>query len=419
MDASGHDKPLPSGARRSGWRRLLQAAGRRLRGGQLELYLGADPQPLLLGREGPRAALQLRDERTLLRILSYPALRFGEAYMDGAWQPRGGSLLPVLEAALGIEAALESHPLIRRAKRLRSRFVERNTPRRSRRNASHHYDLDFELYRRFLDQDLHYSCAYFREETMTLEQAQQAKCAHIAAKLDLKPGARVLDIGCGWGSLAMHLAEKHGAHVTGITLSEEQCKVARERAKARGLADRVEFRLEDYRATRGPFDAIVSVGMFEHVGRPQYPVFFERARELLDDHGTMLLHSIGRSTPPGGSNPWINKYIFPGGYIPAASEVLPWIEKSGLILADLEVWRLHYARTLAAWHERFQNARAEIAAKLGERFCRMWEFYLQASEASFRWGGLVVFHFQLIKRLERVPLTRNYLYAPPAPHPGA
>jgi cyclopropane-fatty-acyl-phospholipid synthase len=419
MDASGHPETTAPATSPRIWRKWLQAAGRRLRGGRLELYIGADPQPVVLGREGPRAALALRDERTLLRMASYPALRFGEAYMDGAWQPRDGSLLQVLEAALGLESALESNPLVMRAKRLRSRFVERNTPRRSRRNAAHHYDLDFDLYRRFLDEDLHYSCAYFREDGFTLEQAQQAKCAHIAAKLDLKPGARVLDIGCGWGSFAMYLAEKHGARVTGITLSAEQCKVAEKRARARGLSGRVEFRLEDYRATRGPFDAIVSVGMFEHVGRPQYPVFFERARELLADDGTMLLHSIGRSTPPGGSNPWINKYIFPGGYIPAASEVLPWIEKSGLILADLEVWRLHYARTLAAWHERFQRARADIAAKLGERFCRMWEFYLQASEASFRWGGLVVFHFQLIKRLQRLPLTRGYLYAAPGTAPGA
>jgi cyclopropane-fatty-acyl-phospholipid synthase len=287
---------------------------------------------------------------------------------------------------------------------------ELNNPLKSRRNVHAHYDLDYDLYSRFLDRDLHYSCAYFSNPDMGLEAAQQAKCAHIATKLDLQPGARVLDIGCGWGSMALYLAEHHEARVTAITLSPEQLGVARQRAVERKLERLVEFRLEDYRDTRGEFDAIVSIGMFEHVGRPQYHRFFEQVGSLLTPQGTALLHSIGRSTPAGSTNPWIRKYIFPGGYIPAASEIMAAMEPSGLILTDLEVWRLHYARTLAEWNRRFQAERERFAAQLGERFCRMWEFYLQVSEANFRWGDLVVFHAQMERSLERLPLTRDYLY---------
>lgn len=246
---------------------------------------------------------------------------------------------------------------------------------------------------------------------MTLEDAQQEKCAHIARKLNLRGGARVLDIGCGWGGMAMYLAERYDASVVGITLSEEQAKVARARAAERGLQSQVEIRLEDYRKTTGQFDAIVSVGMFEHVGRPQYNAFFRRVRDLLTKNGTALIHSIGRSTPPGGTNPWIQKYIFPGGYIPAASEMTCGIERNHLILTDFEVLRVHYARTLNSWGQRFAASRDDIAARLGERFCRMWEFYLQASEMSFYWGDLVVFQAQMTRSLERLPFTRSYLYA--------
>ncbi|MDE2149458.1 MAG: class I SAM-dependent methyltransferase [Gammaproteobacteria bacterium] len=388
--------------------RSLDWAGHLLTGARLEV-LADDGRRWTLGAGEPHATIRVRGAAVLPRILLHPGMRFGEAYMDGRWEP-ADNLLEVLEVGLHLLAALERNRWLRRLKRAAAWLTESNSPRRARRNASHHYDIDFDLYRRFLDADLHYSCAYFRDASMTLEAAQQAKCAHIAAKLDLKPDARVLDIGCGWGSLAMYLAQHHHARVVGITLSEEQYKVATRRAAERGLAGRVEFRVQDYRRVEGCFDAIVSVGMFEHVGRPQYPAFFRRVYELLADDGTVLLHSIGRSTPPGGSNAWVQKYIFPGGYVPAASEMVAAVEPAGLIVTDLEIWRLHYARTLAEWHRRFQTARADIAARMGERFCRMWEFYLQVSEAGFRWGDLVVFQLQMSRTLERLPLIRDYLY---------
>ncbi|NGY04378.1 class I SAM-dependent methyltransferase [Solimonas terrae] len=333
--------------------------------------------------------------------------------MDQGWEPADGDLLRVLEVGLKFEDNLEHRMKGRRVRALLAQMMELNNPLASQHNVEHHYNLDADLYRRFLDEGMFYSCAYFAQPELTLEAAQQAKCALIARKLDLKPGARVLDIGCGWGGLAIHLAQHHGVHVTGITLSSEQLAIAQESIDTLGLADRIAFRLEDYRNTEGAFDAVVSVGMFEHVGRPQYPTFFRRVHELLKPDGTALIHSIGRLSPPGTGNAWIRKYIFPGGYIPAASETLAVIEKSGLLLNDLEVWRLHYAQTLAHWTRRFQAERQHFADTLGERFCRMWEFYLHASEASFRWGGLSVFHLQLTRQLERLPLTRDYLYAPP------
>jgi cyclopropane-fatty-acyl-phospholipid synthase len=261
---------------------------------------------------------------------------------------------------------------------------------------------------------MHYSCAYFEHPGQDLESAQQAKCRHIAAKLLLRPDDRVLDIGSGWGGLALYLASRHKARVTGLTLSTDQYASATQRAQARRLEGRVDFRMQDYRQHirehAGEYDAIVSVGMFEHVGRPQYPQYFDGLRRLLKPGGRVLLHTIGRSTPPVSSRNWVQKYIFPGGYIPALSELSPPLERSGLVLCDLEVWRLHYADTLAHWHERFRHARAEFASRLGERFCRMWEFYLQACEAMFRWGDLVVFQLQMSDGNAGVPLTRDYLY---------
>jgi cyclopropane-fatty-acyl-phospholipid synthase len=388
---------------------LLNAIGRQFRNGSLE-FVAADGRRWTIGQGEPSARVALHDPPALRRILLNPQLALGETYMEGAWDPEDGRLLPVLMTGVHMLSSVHESALSRSWHRLRNLAAELNTPQRSRHNVSRHYDLDYDLYRQFLDADLHYSCAYFRDPGMDLEAAQQAKCAHIAAKLDLKPGARVLDIGCGWGSLAMYLAERFEAQVVGITLSEEQLRVARERARSRGLEGRVEFRLEDYRQTDGKFDAIASVGMFEHVGRPQYRNFFQRVHELLEPTGVALLHTIGRTSPPGSTNAWVRKYIFPGGYIPAASETLEAVEKVGLLLTDLEVWRLHYARTLAAWNERFQSARAQISSRMGERFCRMWEFYLQGSEASFRCGDLVVFHLQITAQRERLPLTRDYLY---------
>src|SRR5690606_34606110 len=261
----------------------------------------------------------------------------------------------------------------------------------SRRNVQHHYDLGLDLYRRFLDEDLQYSCAYFQHPDMTLEQAQQAKKRRLSAKLALRPGLRVLDIGCGWGGLAMSLAEQASVRVTGITLSPEQLATARARAAERSLSADVEFRLQDYRDVTGPYDRIVSVGMFEHVGRPNYRAFFEQVARLLADDGVAVIHSIRVNRPSRRTQPWTAKYIFPGGYILALSEVLPAIEASGLWVTDVEILRLHYAETLKAWRERFSARRSEIARDYSERFCRIWEFYLALSELGFRHRGCIVF----------------------------
>ena len=274
-------------------------------------------------------------------MLRNPGLRFGEAYVDGRWEPADDDLLHVVGTGLRITNQWESRALSRRLKGLQSRLHEFNDARSAQRNIHHHYDLQPDFYASFLDEDLHYSCAYFAKDSFTLEQAQQAKCEIIARKLRLQPGARVLDIGCGFGSMALYLAEHHGAQVTGITLAEEQLRVARRRATERGFEGQVEFRLEDYRKTLGSFDAIVSVGMFEHVGRPNYATYFRRIHELLRPGGHALVHTIGRTPPPGGPNRWIQKYNFPGGAIPAASEMIAMIEPTGLVLTDFEVWRQH------------------------------------------------------------------------------
>lgn len=345
----------------------LDWIGRRFRGGQL-CFIAPGGRQWTLGVGEPRAEVRVRDEAVFGRLLRHPALAFGETYMDGDWEPADGDLRQVLAVATRILGATPPTQLLQQLRLAMAKLVEHNDALLATRNVAHHYDLDHTLYASFLDRDLHYSCAYYRSPDMSLEAAQQAKCALVAAKLDLQPGMRVLDIGSGWGSLAMYLSQHHGVHVTGITLSREQLAVARERAHARGLDDRVEFRLEDYRDTRGQFDAVVSVGMFEHVGRPHYPAYFSAIERLLNEQGVALVHCIGRSSGPGTTNPWIRKYIFPGGYCPAASEVLAAIEPTRLMLTDLEVLRLHYARTLEEWHRRFQQARASARERHGERF---------------------------------------------------
>ncbi|MEW6257283.1 MAG: cyclopropane-fatty-acyl-phospholipid synthase family protein, partial [Pseudomonadota bacterium] len=290
------------------------------------------------------------------------------------------------------------------------RLAQFNPPERARRNVAHHYDLDGRLYALFLDGDRQYSCAYFEAAGQSLDDAQLAKKRLIAAKLRLdRPGLNTLDVGCGWGGLSLYLAEMAGARMTGVTLSTEQLGIATARAQERGLGDRIDFRLEDYRALEGRFDRIVSVGMFEHVGVQHFRAFFRKARDLLTDDGVMLLHSIGRSDGPGVTNPWIAKYIFPGGYIPSLSEVIPVIEQAGLVITDVEILRLHYAETLKAWRERFRARREEAVRLTDERFCRMWDFYLAASEMAFRHQGMMVFQIQLARRQEAVPLTRAYI----------
>ena len=358
-------------------------------------------------------AVRLTDPALEWKLGLHPGLYAGEAYMDGTLQMVEGSLYDFIDLVtrnagfgpLGPTAALVQRIGVRV-----QRFVQQRNPLdRSRRNVAHHYDLSRQFYDLFLDADRQYSCAYFPQPGLNLEQAQEAKKRHIAAKLLLKPGCHVLDIGCGWGGMALTLARLADVQVTGITLSTEQLAVARERAAAAGLSDRVRFELCDYRELPGRFDRIVSVGMFEHVGVPQYATFFARVRDLLADDGVALLHAIGRAEGPGTSNPWMRKYIFPGGYSPALSEVTPAVERAGLWLTDMEIWRLHYAETLRHWRERFLAQRDAAKALYDERFCRMWEFYLVGAECAFRHQGHMVFQMQLARNINAVPLTRDYM----------
>lgn len=361
---------------------------------------------------GEHAAVRFLTATAERRLLFDPELALGEIYMDGEFVIEQGTIADVL--AIGLD---QPDPSPRWAKlRFWQRYLTRhfqqfNTHRRSKRNIERHYDLDGRLYSLFLDSDKQYSCAYFETPDMTLDDAQLAKKRHIAAKLLVKPGQRVLDIGSGWGGLGLYLAEVAAANVTGVTLSQEQLQISNARATEKGLGNSARFLLQDYRDIPGPFDRIVSVGMFEHVGVDYYDRFFKRCAELLTDDGVMLLHAIGRSEGPGITNPWVAKYIFPGGYIPALSEVLPAIERSGLLVDDIEILRLHYAETLKAWRERFLARREEAARLYDERFVRMWEFYLAASEMSFRKQGMMVFHIQISKRQGVVPITRDYIAA--------
>ena len=348
-----------------------------------------------------------------LAVMLDPELRLGEAYMDGTLVVEHGSIADLLALLFG-QTADGMPPVWARpqwlARYLHRRLQQWNPPARSRRNVAHHYDLDGRLYSLFLDADRQYSCAYFESPDQLLDDAQLAKKRHIAAKLVLDRGQRVLDIGCGWGGLALYLGEFCKSRVTGITLSQEQIEIARERAAEKQLAGSVEFRIQDYRDLDETFDRIVSVGMFEHVGLNHYDAFFQKCAGLLSNDGVMLLHSIGRSEGPNVTNPFIAKYIFPGGYIPALSEVVPAIERAGLLIADIEILRLHYADTLKAWRDRFLAYREEAERLYDRRFVRMWEFYLAASEMAFReHPAMMVMQIQLAKRQDVVPVTRDYI----------
>jgi cyclopropane-fatty-acyl-phospholipid synthase len=343
-------------------------------------------------------------------ILLDPELKFGEAYMDGTFVVEQGSIADVLAIMLGQNTDVPHWARLQGMLRYLYRRLSQFNPRpRARRNVAHHYDLDGRLYSLFLDADRQYSCAYFEKPDQSLDDAQLAKKRHLAAKLLLARDERVLDIGCGWGGLGLYLAEFADADVTGVTLSHEQHAIANERAAEKGLSERARFKLQDYRDIGGPFDRIVSVGMFEHVGVNHYDAFFRKSAQLLADNGVMLLHSIGRSEGPSRTSPWISKYIFPGGYMPSLSEVLPWIEKAGLLVTDIEILRLHYAETLLHWRERFLAHREQVERIYDQRFVRMWEFYLAASEMSFREQDLMVFQIQLTKRQDVVPMTRDYI----------
>jgi cyclopropane-fatty-acyl-phospholipid synthase len=362
---------------------------------------------------GPRLVVKLADRAAERRLTFDPELAFGELYMDGQLDLVQGDLYDLVELGARNLAAYRKPgwiKLLQKARIALRRLHQRNDRVRARRNISQHYDLDRRLYRLFLDADWQYSCAYFECEGQSLEEAQLAKKRHIAAKLLIDERHSVLDIGCGFGGMALYLAQIAGARAaTGVTLSQEQFEVASLRASDGGLAERVAFRVQDYRDLDEPFDRIVSVGMFEHVGAAGYDEYFANVFRLMKDDGTMVLHAIGRSDVPGATNPWIQKYIFPGGYIPSLSEVMSSIERSGLYVTDIEILRLHYADTLKAWRERFVAHREEAKALYDERFCRMWEFYLAGSETSFRVDGFMVFQIQLAKRQDVAPRTRDYI----------
>jgi cyclopropane-fatty-acyl-phospholipid synthase len=362
---------------------------------------------------GREAGVRITTAATLRRLATDPALAIGEAYMDGTLIPVGCThhdlLVLLMHSIAGKRVPIiEVHDFLGRLGR---RIAQANNASRSKANVAHHYDLSGELYSLFLDKDRQYSCAYFADDNVSLEEAQIAKKRHIAAKLLLdRPGLEVLDIGCGWGGMAITLAREFGARVTGITLSEEQLAAARARAAAAGLSDRVTFELIDYRQMNRTFDRIVSVGMFEHVGVPNFRSFFETVKRCLKDDGVALIHSIGRMAGPGATNPWMAKYIFPGGYSPALSEVMGPVERAGLITSDVEILRLHYAKTLAHWRQRFAANRDKIAALYDERFCRMFEFYLSASQLTFEAADHMNFQIQLVKNRHALPLTRDYMF---------
>ena len=362
---------------------------------------------------GDAAHLEISDAATLRALIVNPDLGLGEGYMDGTITPRNCTLDDAL--TIIVRNRFKGHVpgwmlMANRARFHMRRFIQHNAPGASRKNVAHHYDISDDLYRRFLDTDMQYSCAYFQHDGMTLEEAQEAKKAHIAGKLCLEPGMRVLYIGCGWVGMALTLARDHGCHVTGITLSENQLATAQRRAEAAGLADRVEFRLQDYRHTQGTFDRIVSVGMLEHVGVPNFNTYFARVAELLDPDGVALIHTIGRSAPPMAHSSWINKYIFPGGYVPSLSELAPAMERSGLWQTDIEVWRLHYAKTIRHWRTRFEDHLDEIRQEYDDRFVRMFRYYLTVCIMAFEHQMQGVYHLQLAHKRDAVPLTRDYLY---------
>jgi cyclopropane-fatty-acyl-phospholipid synthase len=362
--------------------------------------------------KAPAVRLSIADKQTARRLFFNPGLALGESYMDERIRIEQGEIYDFLDlcfANLGWDTPNSLRHMARVIFGLGRRIAQYNPIKRARANVAHHYDLSDSLYDLFLDSDRQYSCAYYVRPGDSLEQAQEQKKRHIASKLLLEPGLKVLDIGSGWGGLGLYLAQVAGVDVTGLTLSQEQHKVSNRRARDGGLGDRVRFEFRDYREAAGQYDRIVSVGMFEHVGIVHYRAYFEKIRDLLTDDGVALLHTIGRADGPGSTNAWIRKYIFPGGYSPALSEIMPVIERVGLHVTDIEVLRLHYAETLKAWRRRFNANRKRIAEIYDERFCRMWEFYLAASEATFRHSGHVNFQIQLAKRVDTVPLTRDYM----------
>jgi cyclopropane-fatty-acyl-phospholipid synthase len=364
------------------------------------------------GTPGPEVTMRLTDPTLYKTLFFNPELAAGEAYMDGRMSFENSTLRDFLTLFSVNRLSLGSYPLqklLRSISRGLKRFQQSNPVGKAQKNVAHHYDIGNDFYRLFLDKGLQYSCAYFMNDDNTLEEAQQNKLRLIASKLNLKTGQRVLDIGCGWGDMALYLTRMENVSVLGVTLSKEQCSLANAKANQLGLADRARFELRDYRDVTERFDRIVSVGMFEHVGVHHYGEFFAKVNQLLTDDGIMLLHSIGHMSPPGTASPWLRKYIFPGAYSPALSEVFTAVEQNSLWVTDLEFLRLHYAKTLAHWEQRFQTNRALVAQMYDERFCRMWEFYLISAEMMFRTGSQLVFHMQLAKKRDAAPIVRDYV----------
>jgi cyclopropane-fatty-acyl-phospholipid synthase len=393
-------------------RLLFKLLHKVFRRGNLQITTASGSTLVVGDGSGTPVAIRFATYAAEWGVLIDPELKLGEAYIEGGLVVEQGSIADLLAIVLGQPYAgrLPHWARIQWLGRyLGRRLKQFNSPRRAQRNVAHHYDLDDALYRLFLDADQQYSCAYFEYPGQPLDDAQLAKKRHLAAKLLVRPRQRVLEIGSGWGGLSLYLSEVCKARVTGITLSKNQLAIARERAAERGLSERIEFRLQDYRGVTERFDRIVTVGMFEHVGVGFYDVFFRKCAALLEDDGIMVLSAIGRSEGPNITNPWIAKYIFPGGHIPALSEVLPAIERTGLLLDDIEILRLHYAETLQAWRDRFLAHRDAVAQLYDTRFVRMWEFYLAASEMAFRQQAMMVFQLQLTKRQGVVPTTRDYI----------
>ncbi|MBM3487132.1 MAG: class I SAM-dependent methyltransferase [Alphaproteobacteria bacterium] len=380
--------------------------------GSLELADAKGRTHRIEGGPGPSVAASLHDPRLHWKLLTNPFLHVGEAYMNGTLKIDRGTLGDLIELCCANLSTIGDNPLFKYRDwlglKLRS-LQQYNPVGRAKANVAHHYDLSATLYDLFLDKDRQYSCAYFTDPGESLDTAQENKKRHLAAKLLIRPETRVLDIGSGWGGLGLYLARTCEATVTGVTLSEEQHTLSNRHAAEAGLSHRARFHLRDYREETGVYDRIVSVGMFEHVGAGHYREFFAKMRTLLADDGVAVLHSIGRMEPPSNTNAWLRKYIFPGGYSPALSEVLAAIERERLFVTDIEILRLHYAETLRHWYDRFQANRARIAEIYDERFCRMWEFYLKGCEMAFRYWNQMVFQIQIAKRQDAVPLTRDYM----------
>lgn len=378
-----------------------------VREGDLTIKLPGGSVLKLGDGSGPPLVARVTTAAWAARIAAKPGLGVGEAYMDGGLVLEQGDIDEFIDL-IGANAKNKTKKRGPFRRWLRKTLREANDRVAARKNVAHHYDLSYDLYRRFLDEDMQYSCAYFERPDMTLEDAQLAKKRHIAAKLALEPGMSVVEIGCGWGGLALQLVEDADVEVDAITLSVEQLKVAKERAEAKGLAHKARFSLTDYRDLKGTYDRVMSIAMFEAVGRPNYQEYFDGVARLMKDDGVALVHSIGRPEA-GVTNAWIDKYIFPGGYSPALSEVLPAIERAGLIVTDIEILRLHYAETIRHWRDRFRAARPDIVELYDERFCRMFEFYLGIAEQSFRARRQFIFQIQLAKRVDVLPITRDYI----------